>query len=235
MVQEASTLKILRFDGWDAAIALRRSRRARHITLSLDPAEDHFSLVLPKRATIAEGLEFAMSRARWMQDKLSARPPRVPFADGAVVPILGHEHKIQHRPDLRGGAWCEDGTLLVTGQSEHLSRRVKDFLKKEAKQEAGLRAHAKAAEVDRTIARLTLRDTRSRWGSCTPTGHISLSWRLILAPEAVFDYVVAHEVAHLVHLNHGARFWALVGRLTEQVEDPRRWLRDQGATLWRFG
>ena len=235
MAQEASTLKILRFDGWDAAVALRRSRRARHITLSLDPAEDHFSLVLPRRATIAEALEFAQSRADWMLDKLRARPPRVPFVDGAVIPVLGLDHRIHHRPDLRGGAWREDNALLVSGHHEHLSRRVTDFLKKEARHEAGRRGHEKAGQVDRTIARLTLRDTRSRWGSCSPAGHISLSWRLILAPEPVFDYVVAHEVAHLVHLNHGARFWALVARLTAQVEGPRSWLRDQGATLWRYG
>ena len=135
----------------------------------------------------------------------------------------------------RGGVWREDGGLLVSGYAEHVERRVRDFLKAEARREMSERAFAKARQIDRPIASLTLRDTRSRWGSCTPDGALSLSWRLVLAPLEVLDYVVAHEVAHLAHMNHGQRFWALTAKLTDQVEGPQRWLRDNGARLLRYG
>jgi predicted metal-dependent hydrolase len=126
--------------------------------------------------------------------------------------------------------------VIVPGAPEHLPRRLTDFLKAEARREIAARAAAKAATLGRPIAALTLRDTRSRWGSCSRSGRVAFSWRLILAPEWVLDYVVAHEVAHLAELNHGPRFWTACAGLTDSdVKTARAWLKRHGAELHAYG
>lgn len=227
--------QILRLDGRAVTVCPRRSRRGRRLTLSLDPASGALRLSLPAGVSLAEGLRFVGEKRRWVLAHLAELPPPVPFAAGARLPLLGAEHVIVHAPEARRGVWRTTGEIRVSGQAEHLGRRVQDYLKREARREIAPRAHAKAARLERSIARLSLRDTRSRWGSCTADGALSFSWRLILAPEPVLDYVVAHEVAHLVHLDHGRRFWALVGALTAEVAGPCGWLKAHGAGLHRYG
>ena len=235
MAVEASNLKILRLAGQDVSLDLRRDRRARRLTLRLNEATGAIHLVLPWGVPVAQGLDFAHRRRDWILKQIEGLPPRVPFEAGARVPYLGEDHEIRSLPAARRGVWREDGAILVSGRPEHLARRVGDFLKAEARRELTTRAHAKAARSGRAIARISIRDTRSRWGSCSSDGAISLSWRLVLAPEAVLDYVVAHEVAHLTHMNHGPRFWKLAAKLTPEVEAPRRWLRRNGGALHRYG
>ena len=116
-----------------------------------------------------------------------------------------------------------------------MARRVRDFLMAEARRELGERARAKAERIGARVAAVTIRDTRSRWGSCSATGRLSFSWRLILTPEPVLDYVVGHEVAHLREMNHSPRFWALCAELTAEVAGPRVWLKANGARLLRYG
>lgn len=216
-------------------LLMRRSRRARALTLNIDPVEDAVELVLPRGVSLDEGLRFAQSKSGWLLTRLALRPPRVPFASGQMIPFLGSDHVIEHRPESRGGVWREDGCICVTGHEEFLARRVRDWLKGQAQQILAARSHAKAAVIDRQIARVSLRDPKTRWGSCGPNGVISYSWRLVLTPESVLDYVVAHEVAHLVHNNHGIRFWRLVDKLTPQAEPSRDWLRRHGERLLRYG
>jgi hypothetical protein len=235
MTAKGSTPHILWVDGREVPLALRRSGRARRITLSVDEASGEVRLVLPRRAALAEGLDFARDKAAWIGRRLADLPPRVAFAEGAVVPYLGEAHVIGRAPRARRGVWREAGMIRVSGYAEHLPRRVADFLKGEARREVAARAKAKAARLGRPLPRITLRDTRSRWGSCSAAGGLNFSWRLIMAPEAVLDYVVAHEVAHLVHMDHGPRFWALVAELTPSVAGPRRWLRQEGNGLLRYG
>jgi len=229
------TSHILRLDGREVALDVRRSGRARRITLNVDPASGAVKLVLPRRTALEEGLAFARDKRRWIGSRLKALPPRIAFTEGAVVPVLGVPHVIGHEPAARRGVWRQDGTIRVSGRREHLARRVEDFLRREAGAELSDRAHAKAESIGHKIERITLRDPKSRWGSCSSSGRLNFSWRLILAPEAVLDYVVAHEVAHLEHMNHGPRFWALVAELTPEVGRPRRWLRAQGNSLLRYG
>ena len=152
-----------------------------------------------------------------------------------MVPILGVEHLVRHRPDARGTVWLEAGEIHVAGGLEFLPRRLSDYLRRRARQEIAARVAVHAAHVAKPVKGVTVRDTTSRWGSCSPTGGLSFSWRLVLAPAAVLDYVVAHEVAHLAHFDHSPRFWGLVGQMIDDVEGPRRWLRDHGAALHRFG
>ncbi len=235
MVEKLSNLNILRLEDREVPLLVRRVRRARHITLRLDEAAGVVRMGIPYGVALAEGLDFARQRGRWLLAQLESLPPRVAFVAGAEIPILGVPHLICHVPASRRGVWREAGRLQVSGFAEHLPRRVTDFLKAEARRELSARTRDKAARAGRSVARVSLRDTRSRWGSCSPEGEIGYSWRLILAPEAVLDYVAAHEVAHLVHMSHGPRFWALTGKLTAEVAAPRRWLKDNGARLLRYG
>ncbi|MGF1608396.1 MAG: M48 family metallopeptidase [Kiloniellales bacterium] len=216
-------------------LAVQRNRRARRLTLRVDQRSGELRLVLPQRVPLREGLDFAERKVDWIRDQLAALAPQRPFIDGAELPYLGAPHVIRHAPGARRGVWREAGGIWVSGHADHLSRRVTDFLKRAARDEIAARARAKAAVIERPPARVTLRDTKSRWGSCAASGELSFSWRLIMAPEAVLDYVVAHEVAHLVHMNHSRRFWKLVARLTAEVAGPERWLRDQGNGLLRYG
>jgi len=225
----------LRLPDRDVPLELSRHPRARRITLRLNAAGDGVQLVLPRRTPIHEAIAFAEGNSGWILKHLEKVPPRIPFREGAVVPVLGVEHVIAHNPDARCGVIRTEGVIRVSGQPEHLARRVGDFLKREARQEIGTRARDKAARVDRRVGRLSLRDTRSRWGSCNSDGDLNFSWRLILAPEPVLDYVVAHEVAHMVHLNHSQRFWKLAGSLTHDMAGAKAWLQRHGAQLWRYG
>ncbi|MDJ0948324.1 MAG: SprT family zinc-dependent metalloprotease [Alphaproteobacteria bacterium] len=223
------------FGGAEVDLQVRRSRRARRIILSVDAQIGGISLILPHGVSVEDGLAFAREKAVWIQTRIAALPPRIPFVDGAVVPFFGRNHRIRHRPDMRGTAWCEGNEIHVAGQSEHLSRRLRDWLRSEAQRELAARAHRKAARIGRRVGRVTVRETRSRWGSCSENGNLSFCWRLIFAPEPVLDYVVAHEVAHLVEMNHSRSFWSIVGRITDDTREARTWLQRHGERLYRYG
>lgn len=222
-------------NGRAVPLRIRRDSRAKRLVLRIDAAIDGAVVTVPKDLSDAAATAFVESRADWVLDHLDRLPVRVPFADGARVPVLGREHRIRHLPGARGGAWLEDGEIRVSGRAEHLPRRVADRLKTEARREISDRAAEKCARLGLDHGRITLRDTRSRWGSCAANGDLSFCWRLILAPEAALDYVVAHEVAHLRHRGHGPDFHALVATLTPGFEAGRRWLRDNGFLLRRYG
>lgn len=221
------------------------SPRARRVSLRVDPAGARIVLVHPARANPRAVLAFVASRADWIRTHLDALPARIPFTDGACIPIAGADHRLRFAPEARGGVWREGDTILIAGRPEFAARRMKDWLKAEAKRALAPMAHAMAALIGRRVARITVRDTTSRWGSCSADGGLSFSWRLILAPRHVLTYVAAHEVAHLRHLDHGRPFWRTVdaildGYVTEQdarreAASARDWLRRRGALLHRYG
>jgi hypothetical protein len=176
-----------------------------------------------------------MDHVEWVSDRLAALPRAVAFEPGASVPIGDIPHVIHHRPDARGGVWIADGTLQVTGAPEFLNRRVRDFLRQEARQRLTALTVAKAASIGMAPRRVVMKDTSSRWGSCAPDKTIALCWRLVMAPAFVQDYVVSHEVAHLRHMNHGPQFWALVEKLTPNKAAAITWLKTDGTRLMRIG
>ncbi len=216
-------------------VVWRRSARARRVSLRIDARTGAVVLTLPTRASRTAGMALLSDHAAWIADRLAALPAPLALADGTTLSIGGVAHRIRHVPLGRGGAWLEGGELLVSGGAEFLSRRVATFLRAEARR----RFSAMALEVGRGAGlqprRVVIKDTRTRWGSCTADGTVMLSWRLLLAPEAVQRYVVAHEVAHLRHMNHGERFWALVRELTPHRAMAEAWLRNSGAGLQRVG
>ena len=222
-------------DGRTVPVRFRRNSRAKRIILRLDAAGDGVVVTLPKRVSEAEGLSWAVNQRAWIGDRLAALPDRVPFADGARVPFEGDEHVIRHRPGTRRGVWRDAGEIGVSGRPEHLARRVRDWLRAEARRRLVAPVTETARRLGEEAGRVTVRDTRSRWGSCASNGNLSFCWRLIMAPDFVLDYVVAHEVAHLREANHGPAFWRTVDELTPHTAAGRRWLREHGERLHFYG
>ncbi len=218
-----------------ARVEWRRSSRARRVSLRIDPTGGAVVVTLPTRATRKAGMALLMGHADWVSDRLAALPEAVVFADGAVVPICGVPHRIRHAPAARGGAFLLDQELYVTGAPEFLARRVRDFLRQTARHRLGALVMAKAGLIGVVPSRVTMKDTTSRWGSCAADKSLALSWRLVMAPAFVQDYVVAHEVAHLRHMNHGPKFWSQVDELTPHTKAAIPWLRAEGARLLRIG
>jgi predicted metal-dependent hydrolase len=221
-------------------VRLRRHRQARRYTLRIQSATREVVLTIPPRGTLKEAREFAQKHGAWIAARLDRLPKAAPFADGVIVPLRGVPHRIVHRRTVRGTVWTEsDGAgvqlLCVAGNAPHIDRRISDFLRREAKRnlEAASMRYANALGV--RIKRLAVRDQSSRWGSCSTSGALSFSWRLILAPPFVLDYLAAHEVAHLLEMNHSTRFWRLVQKLCPDHERAKVWLDVHGTDLHRYG
>ena len=212
----------------------RRSARARRVSLRIDPREGGVIVTLPARAARSMGRKLLLLHADWVAERLAGLPAAVPFEDGTEIVLGGEPVRVRHQGG-RGVTRIEDGELVVPGAAEFLARRVGDFMRAEARRRLGTAAAEKAAQAGLRAGRVMVKDTRTRWGSCTATGTLMFSWRLVMAPPHVQDYVVAHEVAHLRHMNHGAQFWALVSELTPHRAAAARWLNANGAGLMRVG
>lgn len=224
---------------------VRRVRGARRFTLRVRAATRDVLLTMPFNGSRAAAHEFALRHAAWISVRLARLPRPVPFSPDAIIPLRGVDHRICHRPDRRGTVWVEtaaqaDGTsfvpaLCVAGGAPHVARRVTDYLAQEARRDLQAAVERHAAALGLPARRVRMRDTTSRWGSCSANGALNFSWRLIMAPPFVLDYLAAHEVAHLVHMNHSSRFWAVTKKLAPQTERAERWLKRHGSALHRFG
>ena len=230
-----SSPTFLELGGRSVPLRFRRVANARRLILRIDRENDGAVVTLPPRVSQAEGKALAEEKADWILSRLDALPRRVPFEAGQRAPYLGEEHLIRHRQDVRGVVWREEDEIHVAGRPEYLSRRITDWFKREARREITGLVETKSALIDKPHGKITIRDTRSRWGSCSSNGNLSFCWRLIMAPEWVLDYVVAHEVAHLLHHDHSPRFWHAVEGLTDQTEQAKQWLLKNGEGLHRYG
>lgn len=223
------------------AVHIQTHPRSRKFSLRLLPGKAAVKVVMPDGFSPAEGLDFAARNRDWILARLDFAEEITPFAEGITIPILGEEHLIRRidpaAPDRprRGSVWREEGELRVLSHPEHLARRVQDYLLKQAKREISERARQKAEAIKRPLGAIRLKDTRSRWGSCSAKGNLNFSWRLIFAPSFVLDYVVAHEVAHLVHLDHSPAFWRQAEALTPHRHEAQAWLKRHGRRLLSYG
>ncbi len=221
-------------------IRLRSNPRARRYLLRLPADRSGPVLTVPDGGDLARAERFARQHIDWLLDRLQGRPAHVVFGPGDVFPLRGEDHEIVPTGRLRGlisTGMTESGepALFVPGHEEHIPRRVATWLKGEARTELTARADFHARKIGKKIAGISVRDTKSRWGSCASNGRLSFSWRLILAPPQILDYVAAHEVAHLQEMNHSNRFWRLCEQLAPQTRSARKWLKDNGMELHGYG
>jgi hypothetical protein len=228
------------FDRAVYLVRIRRHRQARRYTLRIQAATREVVLTMPPRGSLKEAKAFAQRHGGWIAARLRRLPEAAPFAHGTVLPIRGIEHRIEHRPGIRGTAWSETGAdgerlLCVAGEAPHVDRRVSDFLRREAQRDLEMATRRAAEQLGVTVRRISVRDQSSRWGSCSTSGVLSYSWRLILAPPFVLEYLAVHEVAHLIEMNHSPRFWQLVGTLCPHSDRAKAWLDAHGTGLHRYG
>ena len=221
-------------------VQVRRNRQARRYTLRINAAKREVILTIPPRGSLKEARAFAQKHGGWIAARLGRLPEAAPFTDGTIVPLRGVPHRIEHRPGSRGTVWTEaaangDPILCVAGAAPHIHRRISDYLRREARRELEIASLKFAANLGVVIKRVAVRDQSSRWGSCSSTGVLSFSWRLILAPTTVLQYLAAHEVAHLIEMNHSPRFWRVVARLCPDHERAKAWLDASGGDLHRYG
>lgn len=219
--------------------ALRRSRSARRLSLTVSRIDGRVTVTAPARCSIRQVAAFVEDHEDWLRSVSARSLAPITLGLGQSVPILGARYDIEggQRPGV-SVARCDDdggrGRLLVGGATEQVGVRVETFLRETARRLLRERSETHARALGVGFSRLSIRDTRSRWGSCSSRGALSYSWRLVMAPMDVLDYVAAHEVAHLVELNHSDRFWALVERLRPDWRNQRGWLRDHGLELHRY-
>lgn len=223
------------------AVAVRRSAQARRMTLRVRSAARDVTLTLPARTSAHAARDFVERHIGWIEQRLARLPERIPFEPGETIPLKGAAHLIVQREGMRGlvriepGARGGDPCIAVYGVPAHAPRRVADYLKRLARAELVAAVDRHAAALGVSVGRITVKDTTSRWGSCSAKGDLAFSWRLILAPPFVLDYLAAHEVAHRREMNHGPRYWAHVERLFPDYDRAEAWLKAHGATLHRYG
>ena len=230
--------ELLKIDGRSVEIILRTNPRARRFIVKVDPATGEVSVVSPSPRSFDRALDFARKEKDWIAGRLADVPEPVQLELGSTILFKGVEHAIRSGEGKGTPVWIDRDalrpTIRVGGHSEHAQRRLMDWLKREARRKIDERVAEYASVLGVRPKRITIRDTSSRWGSCSSARSLSFSWRLVLAPPAVLDYVVAHEVAHLRELNHRPRFWRLVELLVPDIEKSQAWLSDHGALLHRY-
>jgi hypothetical protein len=240
-------------------VALRRSPRARRLSLRVNEAKLGAVLTLPVNASLGEAGDFLARHFDWLQKRLAELPHPIPFEEGALIPLrgLGHELCMAPTKGPRGKVWtqCEEQSpsgangaageparltpprpqIWLSGPQHKAAAVLSTWLKRQARQDFSARVDRHTVCLEVRPKRITIRDQTTRWGSCSANGTLSFSWRLVLAPPFVLDYVAAHEVAHLRELNHGARFWRLVRSAAPRADEARNWLKENGARLHQYG
>lgn len=212
--------------------------RARHISLRLDSARREAVAVSPSARLAPKAAAFAIDRAGWIQAHLARLPLAIPLTPGAIIPLRGQPHRLVMTKGC-APARIEPGSpaQIIVGapDAEAFAGRVRRFLAAEAKRDLAraVAVHARTLQV--AWKSITVKDTTSRWGSCNSDGALCFSWRVVLAPPAILDYLAAHETAHLRELNHSKRFWNHVARCAPEFEKAEAWLRKHGASLHAVG
>ncbi len=219
---------------FDFDLKVVKNPRAKKLTLRIDSKERLPVLTIPRYCSQKKAIEFVENHRLWIKESLARLPEHKPFENGETISLFGKDVTITHAPERRLGAKIEDGRLLVSGDIEFLHRRVKDFIKKKAQSEFLRRSNKYAKKLGETINGVTIKDTKSRWGSCSSLNNLNYNWRIALAPDFVINYLMAHEVAHLRHPDHSQRFWHCVAGLCPDYTEGESWLKRHGKDLYLY-
>jgi predicted metal-dependent hydrolase len=226
----------LQIEGRSLPLVVRENSKARRLTLRLRPeAGGQIILTLPLFYSKKQVLGFIEKSKPWLEKQLAKTTPQLIYNQGMILPILGKEIELRHKSSKNFRSWWAEDYLLIHAPLEDFGSYVEKSLHQVAKQFLTQRSTHYAQKIEKAVNRITLRDTRSRWGSCSAKGNLSYSWRLVFAPENVADYVCAHEVAHLIQMNHSPQFWEIVEGFCPDYRKLRHWLRQNGKSLYQYG
>lgn len=226
---------VVDLDGSSVDLTILRNPRARRMTLRVDPIPGAATLVAPPFLDTRTAMRFVQEHADWLTEKMARQVRPVPFAHGAEIPFRGRLHKIEALNAPGEMIIRRQNAILVPGPRRDVAGRLTEWLKFRAHAALSSAVQEHAAALGAKVGRVSVRDQKTRWGSCSPDRNISFSWRLIMAPPVILDYVAAHEAAHLLQMNHGPAFWKLVARRVADPEYATQWLRENGADLHRYG
>ena len=218
-----------------APVRIRVDGRAKRISLKVEKVGGLVTLTAPSEKQLPEARKFMSKRTGWIAARRASAHTITPFQVGERIPVFGQGRLIQHDPAAIDPVRVIKGNIIIGGAESALAETIQSFFKVEARRRLTAAAERYAARIDEIVEAVTVRDAKTRWGSCSSTGRLSFSWRLAMAPPGVLDYVAAHEVAHLRHMNHGPEFWALVAALDPNWEAAEAWLNNDGPSLRRYG
>ncbi len=222
--------------GRSLPLRVRESAKAKRLTLRFHPeGGGGIVLTLPSLYSKKQAIKFIEQSTPWLEKQLVKSSPKLTYGQGMLLPVLGKHYELRHKPSSSYKAWWGEDHLLIHAPTEKFGIFVQQSLHHLARQFLTERTNRYANQIGKPVNRITLRDTRSRWGSCSANGNISYSWRLVFAPESVADYVCAHEAAHLIEMNHSHQFWRLVEDFCSDYKTLRQWLRQNGKSLLQYG
>jgi predicted metal-dependent hydrolase len=230
------TIITLGKDSDSTEVSTRKSHLAKRIIIRFSE-KNGFELIVPKRVSMKQAVDFLYKKEEWVLEKNRElqQKSRTIFENGRQITILGNIYTIKHSGSLRGVTKVEETNLLVSGIEEHISRKVRQFLINLAKSEISANTTIYSKNLNVKFSRITVRDTTTRWGSCSRSGNLSFSWRLVMAPREVLEYVVAHEVSHLKEMNHSKKFWDVVESIYPNYQQSKNWLKKHGHILHSYG
>ena len=238
LVADPSHAEIETIDGRRVAVRLVVNPRARRISVRICPTRREAIATAPTRRHLKRAVDFAAERAGWIASELARLPQGVSLLPGALAPLRGQMHELVYEhgrspPRIESGE--RPRIVAPAPDTELFKARLMRFFKAEARADLELRVAAHGRTLGVKPVKIQVKELRSRWGSCTVEGVLSFSWRVVLAPNFVLDYLAAHEVAHLVHLNHSDKFWTLTRRLFRDTDKAEAWLNAYGAQLHQYG
>lgn len=219
-------------------LVARVNRRAKRLILKVDPVAGEIQVTAPSKRALPEAIAFARERSTWIAGQLDEKLRARSFSEGGDCLIRGIPHRIERDPRPRAPVSIFDGhppVIRVGGDGAHLNRRITDWLKKQARHDLNLAVEEYCHQLGKTPRPIRVRDTKTRWGSCTSDGSISFSWRLIMAPPEILTYVAAHECAHLIHMDHSPAFWRQVNAFGVDARAAENWFNANGAALFSYG
>jgi predicted metal-dependent hydrolase len=219
---------------FDFELEVKTSFKAKRISLKIDAKKKLPIVTMPKFCSANYAIDFIKRNQKWIEESLNKIPEKIIFSHGDEIFIMGQIYEINHMPDAKAGVWLEDGKINVSGGAEFLNSRLRNFVKKVAKNELSKLARNKAKSIKCYVNKISIKDTKTRWGSCSTKSNINFSWRIVLAPAEVIDYLISHEVCHLIHHNHSKEFWADVEKLAINMKGGKEWLKENGNRLFSY-
>jgi predicted metal-dependent hydrolase len=224
--------------GASIPVRVHIDKRARRVSVRIDPHAREAVATAPAPRHALDAIGFASERVEWIAERLGALPPPVQFRPGAYIPLRGVIHRLRHAETGRTVRLDKSGptpVLLIPGPREAFRDKTRGFFRAAARADFAERVAVHAETLKVKARSISIKDMRSRWGSCSSEGRLNFSWRLVCAPPFALDYVAAHEVAHLKEMNHSQRFWRQVSRCIPDWPDARNWLQERGSALHAIG